>query len=59
MNGTFFYIGLGAGLALAAGVRPFLPLLLAGALASDNALDVGFGHGSFHFLADPVGLPAR
>jgi len=52
MNGTFFYIGLGAGLALACGVRPFLPLLLSGALASAQALGVGFGHGSFHFLQE-------
>ena len=52
MNGTFFYIGLGAGLALACGVRPFLPLLLAGALASAEALGVSFGAGSFHFLQD-------
>ncbi len=34
MNGLVFYIGLGLGLALAAGLRPFLPALLAGALAS-------------------------
>ncbi len=34
MNGIFFYIGLGAGLAAACGLRPFLPVLLAGALAS-------------------------
>ena len=33
MNGIFFYIGLGLGLALACGLRPFLPVLLAGALA--------------------------
>jgi hypothetical protein len=50
MNGLFFYIGLGAGLAAACGLRPFLPLLLAGALASDSALGVSFGHGSFDFL---------
>jgi hypothetical protein len=50
MNGTFFYIGLGAGLAGACGLRPFLPLLLAGALGSSNALGVSFEHGSFHFL---------
>jgi Trk-type K+ transport system membrane component len=50
MNGLVFYIGLGLGLALAAGVRPFLPLLLAGALASAKALGVTFG-GGFHFLA--------
>ena len=50
MNGLLFYIGLGAGLAAACGLRPFMPLLLAGALASDGALGVAFGGGSFHFL---------
>ncbi len=50
MNGLVFYIGLGIGLALAAGLRPFLPALLAGALASANALGVSFAHGSFRFL---------
>jgi hypothetical protein len=50
MNGLVFYIGLGIGLALAAGLRPFLPALLAGALASSEALGVGFAHGSFRFL---------
>jgi hypothetical protein len=50
MNGTFFYIGLGAGLALACGLRPFLPALLAGALASAKALGVSFAGRSFHFL---------
>jgi hypothetical protein len=50
MNGTFFYIGLGLGLAAACGLRPFLPLLLAGALGSSGALGVSFDHGSFHFL---------
>ncbi len=50
MNGIFFYIGLGLGLAAACGLRPFLPLLLAGALGSDGDLGVGFGSGSFHFL---------
>lgn len=50
MHGTFFYIGLGGGLAAACGLRPFLPLLLAGALGSAKLLDVTFGHGHFHFL---------
>lgn len=45
MNGLVFYIGLGLGLALAAGLRPFLPALLAGALGSAGALGVSFGHG--------------
>src|SRR5271155_1114581 len=50
MNGAFFYIGLGIGLAAACGLRPFLPLLLAGALGSAGALGVDFGAGSFYFL---------
>lgn len=50
MNGLVFYIGLGLGLALAAGLRPFLPALLAGALASSGALGVSFAHSSFDFL---------
>ncbi|HEY5044757.1 MAG TPA: DUF4126 family protein [Solirubrobacteraceae bacterium] len=50
MNGTFFYIGLGLGLAAACGLRPYLPALLAGGLASAGALGVGFGHGRYHFL---------
>ncbi len=52
MNGTFFYIGLGIGLAAACGLRPFLPVLLAGALASGNALSVSFAHDPFKFLQD-------
>jgi hypothetical protein len=52
MNGLVFYIGLGLGLALAAGLRPFLPALLAGALASSGALGVSFGHGDFGFLQE-------
>jgi len=50
MNGTFFYIGLGAGLAAACGLRPYLPALLAGALGSAAALGVGFGHEHYRFL---------
>lgn len=50
MNGLVFYIGLGLGLAAACGLRPFLPLLLAGALATSNALGVSFNPGSFSFL---------
>lgn len=49
MNGTFFYIGLGLGLALACGLRPYLSAMLAGVLASAGALGVGFTH-HFHFL---------
>lgn len=52
MHGTFFYIGLGAGLAAACGLRPFLPVLLAGALASGDALGVSFAHDPFRFLQD-------
>jgi hypothetical protein len=51
MNSTFFYIGLGLGLAAACGLRPYLPALLAGALGSAGALGVSFT-GHFHFLQD-------
>lgn len=50
MSGLVFYIGLGLGLAIAAGVRPFLPVLLAGALASSGALGVAFARGDYRFL---------
>jgi hypothetical protein len=50
MHGIFFYIGLGAGLAAACGLRPFLPVLLAGALASAKALGVTFAHDPYRFL---------
>ncbi len=50
MNGIFFYIGLGAGLAAACGLRPFLPVLLAGALGSSDALGVSFAHDPYRFL---------
>jgi Domain of unknown function (DUF4126) len=50
VNGIFFYIGLGAGLAAACGLRPFLPVLLAGALASSEALGLSFAHEPFRFL---------
>jgi hypothetical protein len=50
MNSLAFYIGLGLGLALAAGIRPFLPALLAGALGSAGALGVGFSHSDYAFL---------
>jgi Domain of unknown function (DUF4126) len=50
MNSLFFYIGLGVGLALACGLRPFLPALLAGGLASQDALGVDFAHGPYDFL---------
>jgi hypothetical protein len=50
MNGLLFYIGLGLGLAAACGLRPFLPLLLAGALASSGTLGVSFSQGAYTFL---------
>src|SRR5580700_9084905 len=50
MHGTFFDIGLGLGLALACGLRPFLPVLLAGAFASAGVLGVSFAKAPFHFL---------
>jgi hypothetical protein len=58
MNGLVFYIGLGLGLALAAGVRPFLPALLAGALASSKVLGVSFAIGDYTFLYSPWWLAA-
>ncbi|HEX3874734.1 MAG TPA: DUF4126 family protein [Solirubrobacteraceae bacterium] len=39
---TILYIGQGAGLAVAAGLRPFFPAVLAGAVAAD---DLGLTHG--------------
>jgi hypothetical protein len=52
MNSLFFYIGLGVGLAAACGLRPFLPLLLAGALASSSVLGVSFSTGVYTFLEE-------
>jgi Domain of unknown function (DUF4126) len=43
-------IGLGIGLAVAAGLRPYLPALLAGGLARGNTLGVQFQYGKLHFL---------
>jgi hypothetical protein len=45
-----FMIGLGLGLGIAAGLRPFLPALLAGGLASGSALGVKFAPGNYSFL---------
>jgi hypothetical protein len=45
-----FLIGLGLGLGIAAGLRPFLPALLAGALASGGALGVKLSPGNYDFL---------
>jgi len=50
MHGLFFDIGLGLGLASAGVIRPFLPALLAGALASAKALGVSFADHPWHFL---------
>jgi len=47
----FLDITLGIGLAAAAGLRPFLPVLLTGALATAK-LGVDFDHTSFAFLRD-------
>jgi Domain of unknown function (DUF4126) len=50
MHGLVFYIGLGLGLALASGLRPYLPALLAGALARAKVLGLSFPAHHFHFL---------
>jgi hypothetical protein len=50
-----FDILMGAGLAGAAGLRPFLPTLVAGGLASGN-LGIDFGGTSYSFLESPVFL---
>jgi 4-amino-4-deoxy-L-arabinose transferase-like glycosyltransferase len=50
-------IGQGAGLSGASGVRPFLPALLAGALARENS-GVDFSGTDFSFLESPVFLLA-
>lgn len=44
------YIGLGAGFATAAGLRLFLPLLVAGGFGAGNILGVTFAHTDFAFL---------
>jgi hypothetical protein len=49
MDTTFFDILTGIGLALAAGIRPFLPALIAGALASADAF-IDFDGTDFVFL---------
>ncbi len=53
----FLDIGQGAGLAGASGVRPYLPPLLAGALARADA-GIDFDGSSFHFLESPAFLLA-
>jgi hypothetical protein len=54
---SFFDIAQGAGLASATGVRPFLPPLLAGALASGD-LGLDFDGTAFAFLESPGFLAA-
>ena len=44
------YIGLGAGFATAAGLRLFLPLLVAGGFGAGSILGVTFAHTDFSFL---------
>ena len=56
MHGLFFDIGLGIGLAAACGIRPFLPLLLAGAFARGGDLGVSFAGKPFSFLDSGVWL---
>jgi hypothetical protein len=51
------YIGQGIGLALAAGLRPFLPALLAGALAGAD-VELDFAHTNFAFLQSRLFLLA-
>lgn len=51
----FLDICLGIGLALAVGLRPFLPALLTGALARGDA-GIDFSHTDFHFLESPLFL---
>jgi len=53
----FLDIGKGAGLASASGVRPFLPPLLAGALARGN-IGINFDRTDYHFLETPAFLAA-
>ncbi|MHB1537444.1 MAG: DUF4126 family protein [Solirubrobacteraceae bacterium] len=50
-NSLVFLIGLGLGLGVAAGIRPYLPALLAGVLASASVLGVRFAPGGYRFLA--------
>jgi hypothetical protein len=51
------YIGEGAGLAAAAGLRPFLPGVLAGILAYENVV-LDFTHTDYSFLESPAFLLA-
>ena len=58
MHGLFFDIGLGIGLAAACGLRPFLPLLTAGAFARAGDLGLSFAGKPFRFLDGTVWLLA-
>ncbi len=49
-NSLPFLIGLGLGLGLAAGMRPYLPALISGALASGGLLGLSYSPGTFSFL---------
>jgi hypothetical protein len=49
-NSLVFLIGLGIGLGIAAGIRPFLPALLAGGLAAAKVLGLRFSPGNYSFL---------
>jgi len=60
---TILYIAQGAGLAAAAGLRPFLPAVLAGVVASDDLglthrLALDFAHTDYSFLQSAVFLLA-
>jgi cell division protein FtsW (lipid II flippase) len=50
-----FDIFQGIGVAAAVGIRPFLPGLVAGALAAGD-VELSFDHTHFHFLAQPLFL---
>ncbi|MDQ6750944.1 MAG: DUF4126 family protein [Actinomycetota bacterium] len=53
-----FAIAQGIGLAVACGVRPFLPALLAGAVATANLFWIDFDHTDYAFLEQPAFLLA-
>jgi hypothetical protein len=53
----FLHIGQGAGLSGASGVRPFLPVLLAGLLASGHS-GINFDRTPFSFIEQPAFLVA-
>jgi uncharacterized protein DUF4126 len=56
---TILYIGQGAGLAAAAGLRPFFPAVLAGAVAADDLglthrLALDFAHTDYSFVQSTI-----